>query len=76
MRIDTDVRVHWPKIEKILNCEFSDLFENNMEITLPASFSKKPLIYGSWRLLVLPDDQLPEYFSNINPRCAVELQDT
>jgi hypothetical protein len=63
MRLDKDTRVHWKKAPGILNCNFSDLFENNIEIQPPYPFGATT--YHSWRLAVLPDDKILENFARI-----------
>lgn len=56
MRMGKDYRVVWP-INSYIGCSFNDLFENKIEYEgIRTKF--KDRIYGSWRFLVLPEDNI------------------
>ena len=68
IRLSDNPKVFWQKVNGILNCGFTDLFENNdLEILDPPSTRIK--YYNSWRLAVLPKDNLPKGFSIVQTLC-------
>ena len=74
-RSSRSLLLFWPK-NKFANCNFSDLFENKIpEITregLEVIRNKKDLseqyeIIDTWRLLPLPEEDLPRHFARAHP---------
>ncbi|MGE4658379.1 MAG: hypothetical protein AAEI08_05535, partial [Gammaproteobacteria bacterium] len=63
MRLDSDVRVHWP-INENMPAHFSQLFVNNCSLD---SISSETTVHKSWRFLILPEDEqhLPKGFSTV-----------
>lgn len=66
--------LYWPE-NSLLSCKFSDLFDNNFAEVDTQQFQSiydtgengKYQILGTWRLLVLPEDNLPKNFSRAFP---------
>lgn len=61
-RLDENARVLWQQDPAINNCRFSDLFENDIEVT---QVSPNDHLYTDWRLLTLPTDNLNGYFPSV-----------
>jgi hypothetical protein len=58
LRVSPEAKVYWPQVPGVFSSEFSDLFENNIEVS---NISGRK--YDSWRMLVLPTDPIPDGFS-------------
>ena len=61
LRLNKNSKIHWKKAGGILSCEFEDLFLNDLTISPP--FPNNSRIYSSWRLAVLPEDDVPAGFT-------------
>ena len=58
MRMGEEYGVAWP-INSYVGCSFNDLFENEIELECKNIRTKfKGSIYGSWRFLILPEDNI------------------
>ena len=63
LRLDKNSKINWKKAPGILDCEFEDLFLNDLTISSP--FPKNSRVYSSWRLAVLPEDNVPPGFAKV-----------
>lgn len=63
------VRVYWEPIAGSLNCRFSDLFTNDLEIIPP--FPPASKLIDTWRLAVFPEDDIHSGFDQVQPACPV-----
>jgi len=70
---DEDVCVFWPPLEGTLNCHFSDLFSNDLEVNPP--FPDASRFMNAWRLVVLPDDDISPGFDRISANCPVPFNE-
>ena len=68
-RTGEEVRIYWEPLAGSLNCRFSDLFSNDLEISPPFPPASKPI--NSWRLAVFPEDDIPAGFDREQPACPV-----
>ena len=73
IHLNEEVRVYWQPLPGTLNCRFSDLFIDDLEIYPP--FPDSSRFMNAWRLVVLPDDDIPDGFDQITARCPVPFNE-
>ena len=64
LRVSREAKVYWSKVPGVFSCEFSDLFQNDMEVK-----KRQGQTYDSWRMIVLPTDPIPGNFSIVTADC-------
>ena len=75
LRLDPNAKIYWPILNSyrnhnhILNCSFSKLFKNTIEVDTYTPSN----IYNSHCLAIKESDNLPENFNTFTSKCSVKF---
>lgn len=75
LRLDPNAKIYWPILDSykthnhILNCSFSKLFKNDVEVTTNSQNN----IYNSHCLAIKESDTLPKNFNTFQSNCSVKF---
>ena len=79
VKLNCDYKLVWEILDNynknthILNCNFSRLFENNINIDY-SDITENMLIYKTDKLFIGDDDNLPDQFNTFNSKCTVPFK--
>ena len=74
LRLDPNAKIYWPILNSyrnhnhILNCSFSKLFKNTIEVDTYTQGN----IYNSHCLAIKENDNLPKNFNTFTSKCSVK----